>query len=402
MIAVAACAGPAAPAMSPHRGAAAPAVGFAELGAAVVEHVRTSFFDPARGAAWAERHAGYARQITERAAFVAETNRLLAELGASHTELIDAGDPRAAELRAIFGHELGSRPRMSLGLQVEPDEAGLVIVTAYPDGPAARAGLRRGDRLVAIDGATASPARLAAVAARTSLGVQRRRGGPIETVVVAPRSIEPAEEWAQAQRAGTRVLVGPDGVRAGYVWLWSCAGDRPAEQLADALHGELAAADGLIVDLRDGWGGCDPGLVSQFDREVPVITSIDRAGKRAIYAAAWTGPLVVLVNRRTRSGKEVVAAALQRHRRAVVVGERTAGAVVAGQPFALPDGSLLYLAVADILVDGARLEGAGVVPDVVVADDVAQSEGRDPVLERARAVLSEEVRRARDPLRVDR
>lgn len=97
-----------------------------------------------------------------------------------------------------------------------------------------------------------------------------------------------------------------------------------------------------------------------------------------------------------------MAAALQRHRRAVVVGERTAGAVVAGQPFALADGSLLYLAVADVLVDGARLEGAGVVPDVVVADDVARSEGRDPVLERARAVLSEEVRRARDPLRVDR
>jgi hypothetical protein len=38
----------------------------------------------------------------------------------------------------------------------------------------------------------------------------------------------------------------------------------------------------------------------------------------------------------------------------------------------------------------------------VVADDVAQSEGRDPVLERARAVLSEQVRRARDPFRVDR
>jgi carboxyl-terminal processing protease len=210
------------------------------------------------------------------------------------------------------------------------------------------------------------------------------------------------EEWAQAQRAGTRVLVGSDGVRAGYAWLWSCAGERPAQALADALHGELAAADGLIVDLRDGWGGCDPGLVSQFDREVPVITSIDRAGKRATYAAAWTRPLVVLVNHRTRSGKEVVAAALQRHRRAVVVGEHTAGAVVAGRPFALADGSLLYLAVADVLVDGARLEGAGVVPDVEVADDVAHSEGQDPVLERARAVLSEEVRRARDPLRADR
>jgi carboxyl-terminal processing protease len=219
---------------------------------------------------------------------------------------------------------------------------------------------------------------------------------------LAARSIEPTEEWAEAQRAGSRVIDAPDGVRAGYAWLWSCAGDRPAAQLADALHGPLADADGLIVDLRDGWGGCDPALVSQFDREAPVITMIDRAGKRTVYAPAWTRPLVLLVNHRTRSGKAVVAAALQRHRRALVVGEHTAGAVVAGQPFALADGSLLYLAVADVLVDGARLEGVGVVPDVVVADDVAQSEGRDPVLERARAVLSAEVRRAREALRVDR
>lgn len=58
--------------------------------------------------------------------------------------------------------------------------------------------------------------------------------------------------------------------------------------------------------------------------------------------------------------------------------------------------------VAIVLGDGARLEGTGVIPGVVVADDIAPSEGRDPVLERAREVLSEEVRRARDPLPVDR
>jgi hypothetical protein len=73
MIAVAACAGPAAPAIAPGHGAAAPAVG-------------------------------------------------LAELRASHTELIDAGDPRAAELRAIFSRAPGSHPRRSLGTQSEGND----------------------------------------------------------------------------------------------------------------------------------------------------------------------------------------------------------------------------------------------------------------------------------------
>jgi carboxyl-terminal processing protease len=84
-----------------------------------------------------------------------------------------------------------------------------------------------------------------------------------------------------------------------------------------------------------------------------------------------------------RSGKEVVARALQRHRRAVLVGERTAGAVLGGQPFLLSDGSLLFLAVQGVLVDGETLEGIGVAPDVAVAADLPYAEGRDPQLERA-------------------
>ena len=54
-----------------------------------------------------------------------------------------------------------------------------------------------------------------------------------------------------------------------------------------------------------------------------------------------------------------------------------------GQPFLLSDGSLLFLAVEDILVDGERLEGVGVKPDVAVPSDLPYAEGRDPQLERA-------------------
>lgn len=97
---------------------------------------------------------------------------------------------------------------------------------------------------------------------------------------------------------------------------------------------------------------------------------------------------MVLIDGGTRSGKEVVARALQRHKRAQLVGERTAGAVVAGQPFLLADHSLLFLAVEDILADGERLEGVGVKPDVQVPAGLEYAEGRDPQLERALDLLS--------------
>jgi carboxyl-terminal processing protease len=65
------------------------------------------------------------------------------------------------------------------------------------------------------------------------------------------------------------------------------------------------------------------------------------------------------------------------------VGERTAGAVVGGRLFKLADDAIMYLAVSDVRVDGARLEGVGVEPDVAVADDLPFADGRDPQLEKA-------------------
>jgi carboxyl-terminal processing protease len=114
-----------------------------------------------------------------------------------------------------------------------------------------------------------------------------------------------------------------------------------------------------------------------------VLTRIDRDGHRSDYAASWRKPLVVLVDGGSRSGKEMVARALQRSHRAAIVGERTAGAVLAGQPFLLSGGSLLFLAVEDVRIDGERLEGGGVQPDVSVPAPLPYADGADPQLERA-------------------
>ena len=78
-----------------------------------------------------------------------------------------------------------------------------------------------------------------------------------------------------------------------------------------------------------------------------------------------------------------MARTLQRQDLGLLVGERTAGAVLGGRPYVLADDSVLYLAVRDVLVDGERLEGIGVEPDVAVADDLPYADGRDAQLERA-------------------
>ncbi|MEA2601583.1 MAG: carboxyl-terminal processing protease [Acidobacteriota bacterium] len=57
--------------------------------------------------------------------------------------------------------------------------------------------------------------------------------------------------------------------------------------------------------------------------------------------------------------------------------------MLAGQPFLLTDGSLLFLAVEDVRIDGERLEGVGVQPDVAVPAPLPYADGADPQLERA-------------------
>jgi C-terminal processing protease CtpA/Prc len=66
-----------------------------------------------------------------------------------------------------------------------------------------------------------------------------------------------------------------------------------------------------------------------------------------------------------------------------LVGTKTAGAVVAGRGFLLPDDSLLVLAVADVLVDGGRLEANPVEPDIAVPFDFRYADGADPQLDAA-------------------
>ena len=162
-------------------------------------------------------------------------------------------------------------------------------------------------------------------------------------------------------------------------------------------------APGVVIDLRRNPGGetfsLGITLGEFFEHSVDCGTFIARSGSRGVKnswqlgSAHYAGRVVVLVDAGTASAAEIFSAALQDHGRATIVGRKSAGAVLASWFYTLPGGGELQLSREDyVRPKGSRLEGSGVVPDVVVPFTLADLRaGRDPDLDAARAALKSPV-----------
>ncbi|WP_338871979.1 S41 family peptidase [Myxococcus stipitatus] len=366
--------------------AASPPSPFTKSGDEVVAFVRERFFDAKRAEAWAAKHQGYGAAATSAEDFARRTTAALAELKASHTAFYPRGSEGHAALSAIFQRylKLSQVEFASIGADIAETPEGFFVRHVFANSPAAKAGLLRGDRIVTVEGKPFSP--LTPWSSRagkpTRITLERTQGSAPLTLTVTPRLVNPKTEWLDAQHASTRV-VERKGRRVAYQQLYSCAGPEHQAKLQEALDGDLAPADALVIDFRDGWGGCNPTFLNLFNRTVPVFTGIRRDGHRNDWSATWRKPVVLLVNGNSRSGKELVAFSMKKHGLAMLVGQRTAGAVLAGSPLRLASGDLLYLAVEDVEVDGTRIEGQGVSVDVEVPESLAYAAGKDPQLEQA-------------------
>ncbi|UCC83704.1 MAG: hypothetical protein JSW46_01870, partial [Gemmatimonadota bacterium] len=170
----------------------------------------------------------------------------------------------------------------------------------------------------------------------------------------------------EASRVSARVYEW-DGVAIGYFHLWLVQLRGVPELLRQLLDTELAAIEAIVLDLR-GRGGNGAAVP-------PLLEVLDDA------RTARDLPLVTLIDAGTRSAKEVIAHELTKRERTLLVGERTAGAVI---PAAFADvGEDTYLMFPPFEYPGytASLEGKGVEPDVHVPASGPYSAGQDAILE---------------------
>ncbi|NIL98733.1 MAG: PDZ domain-containing protein [Planctomycetales bacterium] len=235
-----------------------------------------------------------------------------------------------------------------IGIRVEQDrETKDIVVVDTIVGmphPAHDSGMRRGDRIVAIDGQPVKDEPYAAA-------VQRIRGPvgePVVITILRETESQPRDLVVMRSQIAVDSVLGDardaDGhwrfrmtvdPRIAYIRL-TTFGDRTADELRKVLEklDKQKQLQALILDVRDNEGGYLETAVEICDlfvREGPIVSTRQRNGKiRDAYMAkapgTYTGfPMVVLVNGESASASEILAACIQDHHRGAIIGQRTFG-----------------------------------------------------------------------------
>jgi carboxyl-terminal processing protease len=267
-----------------------------------------------------------------------------------------------------------------VGLEVTIEAGALTVISPMADSPAERAGIRSGDRVVSLDGASTRDMPLAEAT--------RRLRGPAGTSVTleilregfdAPQKMSLVRDRIRAQSVEWRAL----DVERRYLYVrLKSFQERTDQALARALDDGRAAVRGeirgLVLDLRNNPGGLVDQAVRCADLFLSsgVIEATEGRNRRNVEVQRahekGTEPgylLIVLVNRGTASASEIVAGALQDNGRAVIMGTQTFGKGSVQTIIELEDGSALKLTTARYYTPRHRsIQEVGITPDVVVAD----------------------------------
>ncbi|MEY4763288.1 MAG: hypothetical protein RLZZ200_3145 [Pseudomonadota bacterium] len=286
-----------------------------------------------------------------------------------HSQFLDAD-----EYREIQEETAGSYP--GIGIEVVATPRGIEVRQPIEGSPAAAAGLRIGDVIIAIDGREV-------LADATEKAIADMRGPAGSTVHITIRReglsapLDYDIQRAQvAVHSVSRQLLEP-GI--GFLRI-STFNDTTAEDLRDAL-GELKRdarrpLAGLVIDLRNNPGGLLESAVEVADEFLErgnIVSAVGRSPEARFRRDAQPGdlldgaPIVVLVNGNSASAAEILAGALKDNHRAQLVGRRSYGKGSVQTVLPLSQGRALKLTTSRYFTpSGASINQVGIPPDVVI------------------------------------
>jgi len=342
--------------------------------------------------AWDLIHDQFVDQPVDDAALMRGAIRgMMDSLGDPHTSYLDP-----EEYKELTTQLQGEEEYEGIGAWVDTSSDYLTIISPMPKSPADKAGLRTGDKIIAIDGEDMTGVDgevvrkqvLGPAGSSVTLTILREGEEPFDVLITRASINVPSLE--------SRMLEGD----VGYVHLY-VFGDKTRDELRTALK-ELIAQNptGLILDLRYNGGGFLTTAIevaSEFIDDGVIMYEEFGDGNRKTYEAKKGGiateiPLVVLVNEGSASASEIVAGAIQDRERGTLVGATTFGKGSVQIPTQLIDqqGAVRITIARWLTPSGRTIHEVGLQPDVEVPiTDEDTANDRDPQLDKAIEILTQ-------------
>ncbi len=331
------------------------------------------------GDVFEQARANYVEKVEDKKLIEYALNGMLSSLD-PHSNYMTAEESKAMEVqnRGEFG---------GLGIEVTMENSVVKVVSPIDDTPAARAGIQSGDLIVELDGKQVMGMTL-------NEAIEKMRGKvgtEIVLTVVREGAKEPLKfrlvrDNIQIKSVRSRVIDG----KAGYIRITQFNAqtfDGLKKAIADAQKEAGDKLMGFILDLRNNPGGLldqaikvsdvfiDKGEIVSTRGRNPEDTRRDNATAGDLTNGL---PLVVIINGGSASASEIVAGALQDHKRAILMGTQSFGKGSVQTLFPAPGGGAIKLTTARYFTPSGRsIQGKGITPDLVVerAKVVAEKEG---------------------------
>lgn len=300
--------------------------------------------------------------------------------------LIQAFQAATAKDRIALNH---------IGIEVIPADNGYLVSASLEGYPAHQAGIERGDKIVRVDGKAyhpiysfnakdRNPSEFMASTKIHTLEFERR--GETVSVELAPVFENLYDSYRSATLNSVQTFSVGNKI-IGYIRFWGLSRSTSDFFTLERTMRSLKGCDGIIIDLRNSYGylsskhldmfmrnGRGNFTVSDTSNQHAAITS----NSPALVTQAFTRPIAVLVNSKTRGGAELFAYGLAKSGKTSTLGEKSPGKI---GNYTLEGNGLRYFPADQVLIDSQEFESIGIVPEHIIPFPFAESRRNDPQFE---------------------